>query len=122
MKIKSEKLINKSLYRNKQTDIDLCFYNPTQTLIALKNNIKIKKWHHYILFEYIPVKTEILLLFPCAASKPWTEGVTKSRNYQILYKLLSELKIREDISLHTISEPLGIIGESDYINMPAYFF
>ena len=113
-------LINKSLSRNHRTELDLCLYTPAQTLRALKNNEKIKKWHKYILNDYIPPITDILLLFPCAARKPYTEGSTKSRNYQILYSLLNQLNLRKFVSLHTISEPLGIIGEKNYEIMPIY--
>ena len=115
-----DELVRKSLKRNPQTEIDLCLYTPSQTLFALKRNEKIQKWHKYILKTYKPKNCDILLLFSCAASKPWMEGITKSKNYQILYELLKTLKIRNKISLHTISEPLAIIGEKDYENMPIY--
>ena len=113
-------LIKKSLSRNPNTELDLCLYNPKQTLDALRNNKKIIKWHKYILNDYKPKIKEILLFFPCAALKPWNEGECRSKNYQILYKLLYKLNIRDKVSLHTISEPLGVIGESDYNNMPIY--
>ncbi|MHA1285236.1 MAG: hypothetical protein ACTSQP_22275 [Promethearchaeota archaeon] len=114
------KLIKRSILRNPKTNPDLCLYTPTQTLYALKNNEEIRKWHYYIIKEYNPEPNEICLLFPCAAYKPWTEGLTKSKNYQILYNLLNEIKIRDLISLHTISEPLAIVGEKDYDKMPIY--
>lgn len=113
-------LICKSLSRNLRTELDLCLYTPTQTLRALKKNEKIKKWHNYILNDYEPPISEILLFFPCAANKPWTEGITRSKNYQIVYSLLNQMNFRDSISLHTISEPLGIVGEKDYENMPFY--
>jgi len=118
--VKHSLLIKSSLKRNPQTEIDLCLYNPIQTLKALNFNKKIKDWHSYILNDYKPKISEILLLFPCAANKPWNEGLTKSKNYEILYKLLNYLNLREQVSLHTISEPLGIIGECDYGKMPIY--
>ena len=113
-------LVNKSLLRNSKTEIDLCLYTPSQTLLALKGNEKVKKWHKYILNTYKPKQCNVLLLISCAARKPWIEGITKSKNYQVLYELLRALKIRNEISLHTISEPLAIIGEEDYEKMPIY--
>jgi len=115
-----QSLIKKSISRNPNTDPELCLFNPSQTLFALKNHPKIINWHKYLYNSYLPEKKEILLLFPCAAYKPWNEGMTKSKNYQILYKLLNSHNLRNIVSLHTISEPLAIIGESDYINMPMY--
>ena len=115
-----QSLIRKSILRNSNTDPELCLFNPTQTLFALKNHPKIINWHNYLLNHYFPKKKEVLLLFPCAANKPWIEGETKSKNYQILYKLLNSHNLRKKVSLHTISEPLTIIGESDYSKMPMY--
>ena len=115
-----QSLIKKSILRNPNTDPELCLFTPAQTLFALKNHPKIINWHNYLLNHYFPEKKEVLLLFPCAANKPWIEGKTKSKNYQILYKLLNSHNLRKKVSLHTISEPLAIIGESDYNKMPMY--
>ncbi len=115
-----QSLIRKSISRNPNTDPELCFFNPSQTLNAIKNHPKIISWHNYLLNDYFPEEKEILLLFPCAANKPWNEGITKSKNYQILYKLLNSYNLRKRVSLHTVSEPLALIGESDYAKMPMY--
>lgn len=118
--MKYQFLINQSIKRNLDTDLDLCFYDPAQTLKAIKTNFKIINWHNYIENIYTPESREILLFFPCAANKPWCERKTKSKNYQILYKLLNKTNKRGDVSLHTVSEPLGIVGEKDYNIMPIY--
>lgn len=118
--VKYKYLFQKSLARNPLTDINLCLYTPNDTLNAITSNKKLHSWYNYILNKYKPPLKDILLFFPCAANKPWVENITKSKNYLVLYKLLNELKIRNKISLHTISEPLGIIGESDYNIMPVY--
>ena len=118
--LKDNKLIKQSFIRNPRTEKDLCLYTPVQTLDAIKNNKKILNWYNYLTHDYIPKQTKLLLLFPCAANKPWSEGKTKSKNYQILYKILNKYNFRNQISLHTISEPLGLIGEADYEKMPIY--
>ena len=117
---KFNSLISKSLSRNPKTDRELCLYNPTDTLRALKTNKKIKNWHNYIINQYTPPKKRILLFFPCAAYKPWTEGKTRSQNYKMLYSLLRKKEIKNEIALHTVSEPLALIGENDYETMPLY--
>ena len=118
--LKDNILIKQSLTRNPRTEKDLCLYTPVQTLNAIRNNNKILNWHNYLTNDYIPQYTKLLLLFPCTANKPWSEGKTKSKNYQILYQILNKFNFRDQVSLHTISEPLGLIGEADYEKMPIY--
>jgi predicted RNA-binding protein len=93
---------------------------PAETLQAMQENPVIRSWHEYIRTKYEPPPAEIMLLYPCAMNKPWTEDKTSSRQYLALYKMLGTSKLRLYTSLHTIGEPLGIVGERDYERMPEY--
>ena len=89
----------------------LCFYNPQEVYIALKNNIEVKKWLRFISNHYIPPKAKVLLIYPCSAEKPYH----KSRSYKILYNTLAKLEEkRRKIHIVTISEPFCLIPEEFY--------
>jgi archaeosine synthase len=90
---------------------DLCLYNPSQVVHSLKNNFTIKNWLKFISNHYLPKKKDVLLIYPCSTTKPYSE----SRSYKKLFKTLNELKDnRASVHLMTISEPFGLIPEEYY--------
>jgi len=89
-------------------DPSLCFYSTREALNCLRNNQKVKLWLNFVSNHYLPERSDILLIYPCSADKPYS----KSRSYIQLNKTLSRL--REDrgrIHAVTISEPFGLVPE-----------
>ena len=114
-------LFKESCKLNPTVESDLCLYTPTETLTAMRRNKKLIAWHYYIETEFLPRRVgSVALFFPCAAFKPWSEERTKSPAYKKLYRLMRASSIKKYITLHTISEPLGVVGEEDYDYMPSY--
>ncbi|MEM3905777.1 MAG: DUF5591 domain-containing protein [Nitrososphaerota archaeon] len=86
----------------------LCFYNPYEVYVALNENAEVKRWLEFISNHYIPPKTQVLLIYPCSAEKPYH----KSRSYKQLIKTLSKLgELRRKIHIAIVSEPFGLVPE-----------
>ncbi len=118
---KRRMLVEDSVRRNRKTDVELCFYSPSETLAGLVENKKIADWFERLdKFEYERPREGILLLFPCAASKPWARARTHSASYRMLYSILDDLKADKHTSIATVSEPLAIVPEEMYDEMPIY--
>jgi len=128
---KREMLISDSIMQNHKVDSNLCFYTPSETLECLTSG-KLAEWYEKLdEFEYdFDYKSDesksnesekkVLLLFPCAASKPWSEETTHSSTYKMLYSILKEVGLRNKVKIATISEPLAVVPEELYHEMPIY--
>lgn len=97
--------------RNVKIEESLCFYNPREVYDALMNNEKVLKWLKFISEIYTPPFRKVLLIYPCASVKPYSE----SRSYKRLYATLRRLgDLRRFIHVATVSEPLGLVPEEFY--------
>lgn len=89
----------------------LQLYNPRQVYDALCTNREILRWLRFVSNHYVPPQKEILLLYPCSLTKPYT----RSQSYRQLSKTLTALgRDRDRIHLMTVSEPLCVIPEEFY--------
>jgi archaeosine synthase len=103
-----KKFLENIAYRQYQKRTRLELLSPEEVYEALINNSKISKWLTFISNHYRPPHKRILLIYPCTATKPYSE----SRSYRALFKTLSALgEKRKEIHLMTISEPFGLIPE-----------
>lgn len=89
-----------------QDDIDL--RTPTETLTAMRRDSRIRQWLAYVdeLYEP-PAEKDILLLYPCASTKPFCEAPS----YKALERTLDEFDDEERDRVHvvTVSEPFALI-------------
>lgn len=89
-----------------QDDIDL--RTPTEVLTAMRRDERIRDWLAYVEHQYEPpAEKDILLLYPCASTKPFCEA----RSYKALEQTLAKFDpdARERIHVITVSEPFGLI-------------
>lgn len=108
-----------------QDNIELT--TPAGTLDVLRDpESDIRAWLSYVKHQYTPPGgTDVLLLYPCAASKPMCD----SNSYQALSQTLSRYSRAEQERIHvvTVSEPMGLIpfelqdGETWLYDCPGLF-
>lgn len=120
-----EYLVDKSNKSNPKLDRDLTAYTPGET-VNLLNHPKIKGWMMKMDSYKIPENYKLIILVPCAKTKPW--GLTrpkKSDLYNAYHKILEmfkdkQLQIKGDVYFVTISEPLGVVPQEFWDSFPQY--
>jgi hypothetical protein len=118
-------MLDRSKKSNKKLDETLTAYTPGET-VNLLNNPKIKDWFAKIRNFKIPDRYKIIILVPCAKTKPW--GLTrpkKSDLYNAYHRILEmqnngELQLSGQIYFVTISEPLGVVPQDFWDDFPQY--
>lgn len=117
-------LVAKSKKRNPDHfDENLAAYTPGETL-KLLNHKEIVNWFKMLENFSIPENIEAIVLVPCAASKPWFNH--KNVNKSVLYKSYNQIihDVEQDkfnkVYFLTISEPLGIVPQSNWEDFPKY--
>jgi archaeosine synthase len=89
----------------------LTLRSPEEVLEGLTHNASILDWLNFIGSTYTMPRREVLLVFPCSATKPYL----RSRSYKILAHTLSEIDGgATGIHLATISEPFGLVPQEFY--------
>ncbi len=89
----------------------LVLRSPEDVLDGLNNNSTIRDWLDFIESKYVMPRREVLLLFPCTATKPYLE----SRSYRILLETLNQINgSKGKIHLATVSEPFGLVPQEFY--------
>jgi hypothetical protein len=120
-----EYLLNRSKRSNPKLDSELTAYTPGET-VKLLNHPKIKGWMDKMRGFKIPKRYKVIILVPCAKTKPW--GLTrpkKSDLYNAYHRILEmaksgELPINGEIYFVTISEPLGVVPQDFWDDFPQY--
>ncbi len=118
-------LLERSRKSNPKLDPELTAYTPGETVSLLKHP-KIKEWMNKMRGFKIPEKYKLIVLVPCAKTKPW--GLTrpkKSDLYNAYHRILEmanagELPINGEIYFITISEPLGVVPQDFWDEFPQY--
>lgn len=109
-------LLKKSQERAKKNKVDLdpemTAYTPGETL-KLLNHPKVINWFKTIRTFEIPENYEMVILVPCAATKPWGFSCKNSSFYKAYNEIRRQVQNNEIDSVYfvTISEPLGVIPE-----------
>lgn len=117
-------LINKSKKRNPDHfDENLAAYTPGETLDLLGKK-EITQWFKYLESFSIPEDAQAVVLVPCAASKPWFnhKNVNKSMLYKAYNQIINDVNTNSFSKVYflTISEPLGIVPQSNWHDFPKY--
>lgn len=117
-------LVAKSKKRNPDHfDENLAAYTPGETL-KLLNHKEIVNWFKYLENFSIPDNVEAIVLVPCAASKPWFnhKNVNKSLLYKSYNQIINDVEQEKFNKVYflTISEPLGIVPQSNWHDFPKY--
>lgn len=104
---------------------DMVLVTPGETEYALKNNPKILNWFEKMKNFKIPEQYKLVVLVPCAASKPWGRLTAPGagryyRGYWDAIERLEESKRDELVYWVTISEPLGVIPQDHWNDFPIY--
>lgn len=118
-------LLERSRKSNPKLDPELTAYTPGETIGLLKHP-KIKEWMNKMRGFKIPDEYKLIVLVPCAKTKPW--GLTrpkKSDLYNAYNQILEmakagELPINGKLYFVTISEPLGIVPQDFWDDFPQY--
>ncbi len=111
--IKSNPLIN---------DVSLIAYTPGET-VRLLQHPEIQNWHEAVKNFVIPDEYKIIILVPCAKTKPWDEvHSTHSQLYQSYHRIIQKSRNLEipPVYFATISEPLGIVPQEMWGSFPQY--
>lgn len=117
-------LVAKSKKRNPDHfDENLAAYTPGETL-KLLNHKEIVNWFKFLESFSIPDNTEAIVLVPCAASKPWFnhKNVNKSVLYKSYNQIINDVEQNKFNKVYflTVSEPLGIVPQSNWHDFPKY--
>lgn len=115
----------KSKRSNPQLNEELTAYTPGETL-KLLNHPKIKEWFNKMRNFRIPDNYKVIVLVPCAKTKPWGfDRPKRSDTYNAYHDILEmakdgKLSINGDIYFVTISEPLGVVPQDFWDEFPQY--
>ena len=118
-------LVANSLKSNPKLNKELTAYTPGETL-KLLNHPKIKEWFNKMRNFRIPDNYKVIVLVPCAKTKPWGFTRPKRSNLYNAYNNILEmakegkLSINGDIYFVTISEPLGVVPQDFWDEFPQY--
>jgi len=107
-------LVDRSLARTSGLDPEMTAYTPGETLSLLENP-KIKSWHSKVRSFKVPDDYDLVVLVPCAATKPWADA--SCGNYKDYNRLVKEYG---NVFFVTISEPLGIVPQTMWGDFPLY--
>lgn len=120
-------LQERSLKSNPKLDLELTAYTPGETLSLLQNP-KIVDWMQKIKDFKIPEQYKLIVLVPCAKTKPWGMTRPKKSDYYNAFNKLKEMAEKGEFSKSllntiyfvTISEPLGIVPQDHWDDFPQY--
>ena len=120
-------LQERSLKSNPKLDLELTAYTPGETLSLLQNP-KIVNWMQKIKEFKIPDQYKLIVLVPCAKTKPWGMTRPKKSDYYNAFNKLKEMAEKGEFSKSllntiyfvTISEPLGIVPQDHWDDFPQY--
>ncbi|MBI3930308.1 MAG: DUF5591 domain-containing protein [Armatimonadetes bacterium] len=112
-------LVEKSQKRDPALSAEMTAYTPGETL-QLMRKWPIRRWQTRMKTFEIPRDADLVVLVPCAATKPWdtaSRGIYKS--YNDLRQEMARGKLPRAYFV-TVSEPLGIVPEAHWGDFPTY--
>jgi hypothetical protein len=110
-------LVMRAQAANPHLDRELTAYTPGETLDLLKHPT-VRAWHRQVAKLELPRDASLVVLVPCAKTKPWSgTAASRSRMYTAYNRLQSEFP---GVVFVTVSEPLGLVPSSRWADFPQY--